>query len=400
MAITIVSTPDKFTPAFNPVVFSLTSTNYAQPNFKYVADVYSGTGSLLASLKYQPQVIGTDPVVIDVSRVLYELVSSEYLQLNSTQSPNIIIPSGPAISDYSVQFGEQYDNVIYANLSSYSGYIYNAGINNLRFAFYNSALFLNKKFLTQFTRQTVRKRDSAMISMLQSDTTAITGFVLTIYNGAGTNIFNTTISNPYTSLSDRTNRLLHLNIGFDYLYARLAFSAAVYNTAAYYTIQTAGGIAFRMDLYSRCERFPGKRLHFLNELGGFDSFNFMLDTKRKQTVERKSYERQAANIKTAYNSTTHKFEAVTRNFDTKYTEKLSVTSDFLYDYESQLLSELMSSSLSYVEDDAVQYGGTGTVLIPANVTTLEYEIKKTSVDKLFTAEIDIELTTGNYRQVV
>src|SRR3954464_6622214 len=207
MAITIVSTPDKFTPAFNPVVFSLTSTNYAQPNFKYVADVYSGTGSLLASLKYQPQVIGTDPVVIDVSRVLYELVSSEYLQLNSTQSPNIIIPSGPAISDYSVQFGEQYDNVIYANLSSYSGYIYNAGINNLRFAFYNSALFLNKKFLTQFTRQTVRKRDSAMISMLQSDTTAITGFVLTIYNGAGANIFNTTISNPYTSLSDRTNRL-------------------------------------------------------------------------------------------------------------------------------------------------------------------------------------------------
>jgi len=400
MAITIVSTPDKFTPAFNPVVFSLTSTNYAQPNFKYVADVYSGTGSLLASLKYQPQVIGTDPVVIDVSRVLYELVSSEYLQLNSTQSPNIIIPSGPAISDYSVQFGEQYDNVIYANLSSYSGYIYNAGINNLRFAFYNSALFLNKKFLTQFTRQTVRKRDSAMISMLQSDTTAITGFVLTIYNGAGANIFNTTISNPYTSLSDRTNRLLHLNIGFDYLYARLAFSATVYNTAAYYTIQTAGGIAFRMDLYSRCERFPGKRLHFLNELGGFDSFNFMLDTKRKQTVERKSYERQAANIKTAYNSTTHKFEAVTRNFDTKYTEKLSVTSDFLYDYESQLLSELMSSSLSYVEDDAVQYGGTGTVLIPANVTTLEYEIKKTSVDKLFTAEIDIELTTDNYRQVI
>jgi hypothetical protein len=290
--------------------------------------------------------------------------------------------------------------VVYANLTSYSGYVFNAGINNLRFAFYNSADYLNKKFLTQFNRQSVRKKDSAMLSILQSDTTALTGFTLTVYNMAGVNIFSTVIANPYTSLSDRTNRLLHLHIGFDYLYTRLAFSGTVYSTAAYYTIQTAGGTLFRMDLNSRCEKFPGKRLHFLNEMGGFDSFNFLMDTKRRQATERKTYQRQPSNIKTGYNATTHKFEAITRNFDTKYTEKLSVTSDFLYDHESKLLSELLTTPLAYIEDDGSLYGGTGTVLIPANVTTLEYEIKKTVVDKLFTSDLEIELTTDNYRQVI
>lgn len=400
MAITIISSPDKFTPAFNPVVFSITSTNYAQPDFKFVADVYNGSGVLLASLKYQPQVVGTDPVVIDVSRILQELVSSDYLKLNSTVSPSIVTTSGAAISDYSVQFGEQYSDTVYANLASYSGYVFNGAINNLRFAFYDDATYLNKRFLTRFNRQTSRKRDSVMISMLQSDSSAITDFGLAIYDNAGSSIYSTTISNPLTSLSADNNRLLHLHVGFDYLYSVLGFGSTIYNNASYYTIVTTDGTLFRVDLYSQCERFPGVRLHFLNELGGFDSFNFMLDTKVSQTAQRKAYLRQAANKRTGYDSDTRRFEVLSRNYHSSYREKVKAISDYLTDTESQLLTELLSSPLVYIEADAAQYGGTGIILIPVNITTMDYEVKKSRVDKLFNLELDMEYSLDNYRQVV
>jgi len=398
--ITIQSTPDKFTPAFNPVVFSITSDNYAQPDFKFVADVYSGSGTLLASLKYQPQVVGTDPVTIDVSRILHELVASDYLKLNSVVNPSIVTTSGAAISDYSVQFGEQYNDTVYANLASYSGYVFNGGVNNLRFAFYDDATYLNKQFLTRFSRQVARKRDSIMVSMLQSDTTAITGFGLAIFDVTGSSLYTTTISNTFTSLSSTSSRLLHLHIGFDYLYDVLAFSSTVYNNAAYYTITTTGGTSFRIDLYSQCERFPGIRLHFLNELGGFDSFNFMLDTKGSQTAERKQYLRQAANRRTGYDATNRRFEVLNRNYYSTYKEKVKAISDYLTDTESQLLGELLTSPLVYMEVDASQYGGTGTVLIPMNITTMDYEVKKSRVDKLFNLELDMEYSTENIRQVV
>lgn len=400
MAIAIVSSPDKFSPTYNPVVFSLTTDNYAQPNFKFVADVYNGSGILMTSLKYQAQVVGTDPVIIDISKILFELVDSDYLYLNTTQSPDIVNTAGAGVASYSVQFGEQYSNMVHANLVSYSGYVFNAGLNNLRFPFYASSDYLNKKFLTRFNRQTVRKRDSAMISMLQSDSTAITAFTLTIFNMAGTQLYTTDIANTFTSLSNTAHRLLHLNVGFDYLYGLLSFSSTIYNSAAYYNINTTSGAIFRFDLYSRCERFPGMRLHFLNELGGWDSFNFMLDNKPKQTTERKSYQRQAINVRTGYDAASKKFEAIVRNFDTKYSEHITASSDYLYDIESELLADLLSASLVYQEADATKYGGTGTILIPVNITTLEYEIKKTRVDKLFTLDIDLELTTENRKQVI
>jgi len=254
--------------------------------------------------------------------------------------------------------------------------------------------------LTRFARQVARKRDSVVMSVLQSDTAAITGFDLKIYSLSGSVLFSTTISNPYTSLSAANNRLLHLHIGFDYLYSRLAFNSTIYNNAAYYTIQPTGGSICQIDLYSLCERFPGTRLHFLNELGGFDSFNFMLDTKLTQTTERKTYLRQAANKATGYDSVNKRFEVLTRNYYSTYTEKKKLISDYLSDTEAQLLADLLRSPLVYMETDAGQLGGAGNILIPITLTTLEYEIKKARTDKVFNLELDVEIGFENVVQVI
>lgn len=398
--LTIVSQPQKFTPVFNPVQFALTSDNYAQPDFKFVADVYDGSGNLLGSLKYQPQVIGTDPVDFDIKDLLKELVSADYCKLNTVVSPDIITTSGGAVASYSVQFGEQYGGTTYANLTSVSGYIFNGAINYIRYAFYDQDTYLNEKYLTYFTRQTVRKRDSAMLSVLQSELAAITGFIFTVYNTAGAAIYSTTIDNPHTSLAATDNRLLHVHCGFDYLQQVLGFSASIYNTAAYYTMAPAGGTSMRFDLFSRCERFPGVRLYFLNELGGFDAFNFMLPDSKKVTPDFKSYKRQPVDRQTGYDSINKRFETIERNFASSYTESLKLASDYLTDEEAVRLTELMTSPLIYRELDVTEYGGDGLVLVPVQLTTKEYTIKKTRLDKLFNLELDVDLTHVNYRQGV
>jgi hypothetical protein len=398
--ITIQQSPAKFTPAFNPVYFRISSSNYAQPDFKYVADVYSDSGQLLASLKYQPQVSGNQPIDIDVSRMLQELVAANYCKLNEVATPDIVVPGAGAIAGYSVQFGEQYNNVVHANLISFSGYVFNAAMNNKRFAFYDQGAWINKRFLTNFPRQIVRKADSMILSILQSDTVVISSFAFQVFDGSGTSLYSANISNPYTSLAATSNRALHLHCGFSYLQARLGFPLSVYNNAAYYTIAPPGGSAMRVDLYSRCERFQGIRLYFLNEHGGFDSFNFMLIHRYSYTTEKQSYQRQPENKRTGYDAVNKRFEALTRNYATKYREQIQMVSDYLTDAESKLLGELMYSPLVYMQIDADEYWGTGTALIPVNIKTEQYTVKRTRVDKMFNVEMEIELTHDNYMQTI
>lgn len=398
MAITINASPDKFTPVFNPVVYTISSDNYAQPSFKFVVDVYSGS-QLLGTLKLQPQVNGSEPVQVDVNGLLQELISSNYCQLNYTKT-DIVNTSAGAIASYRVEFGEQYNNVVYANLNSASGFVFNGAMNHYRFPFYGQATYLNTRFLSYLDRQVVRKKDSVILSILQADDAAIASFSLVIRNAAGSSLYNATISNPYNSLSIANNRLLHLHCGFDFLFAELGFSTSVYNNAAYYEITPAGGTAHRIDLYSQCERFPGRRLYFLNEMGGFDGFNFMLTDRHSQKTTRETYMRQPGNRATGYDVTTKRFEALRRAFDTQITEQRKLQSDYLTDAEARQLLELFSSPLIYMEADASDYGGSGNILLPVWITVDNYEVQQTRLDKLFTVEVDVEMTQYSVRQKV
>lgn len=398
MAITIQANPGKYTPAFNPVVFRISSDNYALPDFKFVADIYDGAGSLLATHKFQPNVIGSTPVEIDVNRTVQELVAADYCKFNGVVSPNLVVNSGGAIAGYSVQFGEQYGGVVYSNLNSYSGYVFNGSLTPLHFAYFLPADYLNKKFLTRLARQVVRKKDSAILSILQSDTIALSGFSVEIFNIAGASLYTGTINNPLPSLSATNNRLLHLHCGFDYLYARLAFNSTVYNQAAYYVITTTSGANMRFDLYSQCERFPGVRLYFLNDLGGFDAFNFMLPERITQTNEKKAYLRQPVDKRSAYDAANRRFETTNRNYHVRVMTKHRVASDYLRDTEAELMLQLIPSPVVYMEVDASQYGGTGFDLVPVDVKMTDYSLKKTRLDKLFTVEIDLEIAQQTFRQ--
>ena len=79
MAVSAVVEPNTTTPAYNPVVYWVDSTNKNETGFKYVVDVYDGGGTQIAEYRVAPR-IDDGYGVIDLSRLLSSQVSKD-LQL-------------------------------------------------------------------------------------------------------------------------------------------------------------------------------------------------------------------------------------------------------------------------------------------------------------------------------
>lgn len=103
MAITLIATPQDFTPAYNPCKFIYNSTNKNNEGFRYIFDVYeSGTSNKIAEYRVLPT-FGTGYGEVDLSKLLSSKVSLDFLPGNMTESdtPNTRY-------NYDVKIGEEY----------------------------------------------------------------------------------------------------------------------------------------------------------------------------------------------------------------------------------------------------------------------------------------------------
>lgn len=93
------------TPAYNPVVTSIFSANYAQPGFRYLVDLINlRDSSNIASFKVTPIQDGSG--YIDVSKQLSNLLSVNFQNGGADEDADIT----NSYIDYEIQFGEEYQN--------------------------------------------------------------------------------------------------------------------------------------------------------------------------------------------------------------------------------------------------------------------------------------------------
>ena len=171
------------------------------------------------------------------------------------------------------------------------------------------------------------------------------------------------------------------------------------STVATYTVQILDAafaavsevLNFEIDT---CTRYEVYRLHFENELGGFDSFNFKLRSLRTTQNQKKKYNRADTNLDPT--------GIVYRNQDggtvayyVKTRDKIKLESDYLTNDENTWLKQLIDSTQVYLEftDDKGDKD-----LKPVFVTTSNWTDKEISIDKLFRLTLDIDLGHENYRQ--
>jgi hypothetical protein len=133
-----------------------------------------------------------------------------------------------------------------------------------------------------------------------------------------------------------------------------------------------------------CQKYNPIRLHYLNNLGGFDAFTFTKVSRNFTDIERKMFKKfQPLNYPKTFRAKT--------NYYTKFTDTIQVNSDGLTDAEWIGLKELVLSPIVMME-----YGAT---YIPVNIIETNYEEKQYVNDRQISSlSLTLEYTFDNYRQ--
>ena len=130
MAVSEVVKPESNTPAYNPIIYWVDSTNKNETGFKYVIDVYnSGKVTKIAEYRVAPR-IDDGYGVIDLSKLLQSKVSKDLSLTNTTY-----YDASNSYYEYEVYFGEEYNaSYAYTGFTNSSGYVQLTGFSSHPFA--------------------------------------------------------------------------------------------------------------------------------------------------------------------------------------------------------------------------------------------------------------------------
>ena len=387
MAITIIATPSAFMAAFNQVPYTVSSNLTAQPNFNFIVDVNetSGTNNPLARLKYPVQPSSAQ-LTFDVGNVLQNYVSYDFNNVTGVFGTNT-----NSRLKYFLQFRELYDvsgiptlsGVLASNPTTPSASSYNfAGNGIFDFEDYTSTAYNNLNvsgfgYLSK-AGSTERIESNQEKFLYWFDPNTAVKFIQ--YTGATGNVVTA------VTLTAKEH-LFSIKAG---KYAQDVLIAGGISIIDTYNVSLLGAtnnvLASRtFSLNTECSQYPTVRLHWMNKLGGFDSFNFNKNTINAMDIERKQFK---APLPIGYS----KQDRLKTNYNTTINDKISINSDWITEAESTLLEELATSPVIYLERSATEF-------VAVNITNTSYEIKTFLTDrKMFNVTFDIEYTYSRYRQ--
>ncbi len=192
MALQIYNTPNSYAPAYNQMIFTLSSDNVAQPNFRYIADVYMNGSSDYTRLQCAPNPTNSSGV-FDISGI-----AQNFLSQDADDNTTTFKQCENSIAYYQVQFGEQYGAssgiTNYTNLTNRTGYCFNGIFDPLAFLdFATNTYVLNSsstQFLTDRPTFETRAGEKLILGFMVSAEAVAYNLEIISYYDEGT-IFNT-----------------------------------------------------------------------------------------------------------------------------------------------------------------------------------------------------------------
>jgi len=390
MAITFHTQPQVFTPGSNPVVWTFSSDETAQPNFSYIVEVY-----INAILHSTHQVFQQNGI--------YAKFNASEIARGLLSSP--LITDGTLVTLYSSAFDlvnikvyEQYGTppAIEANATSDSKYVFNAALRhqdfvNWDYLDYNVATtnpLTTISYLTSWPRS--RKylcglNEKIFLGVICNDI----GLKIDVrlYNAANTQIAsslnNTIILSALTVLDASPQTLID----------NTSLTSGDFTTCVYYTVRIkASGIGaypgttevFSIYIDTECQRYPSRRLHWLNKFGVWDSFTFDLVSTDSTKVEGNRYEKEKG-VWDDENYVYPLYQGEATTFSKRAEDTLTLNSDWIKeDVQQWLVRELYESPKVYLESDGN--------FEPVNVTNASYKLKVSRRDGLIQELVEIQRT--------
>lgn len=395
MAIVINSSPDNYSSLHAPLWYVLGSNSTNQTNFKYVCEVFVG-GNLVATLKSFPQPV-TGKGIFNVAPVIRNYWASYF-------KPDIVTPSAFSYTgsdiyvDFEIRFGEEYGGTTYLNLVSSTKRAYNYIQNYLYTP--SSPMYLTPlEYETQYQGNFITSRDIAniyfnkerlqtgylFISFLSDaeNTTKVHSIDVSVWNGSTTtNYTGANVSFKDFALLDISPRAINDYLG----------TTAISSTTLYYDvkIKIAGVLKNTARVYLSCTQNDVVTLHYLNSLGGYDTFDFTKVNRQTRNIEKSSFE----SIEWGYKDGV--FDGSMNRANT-YGVMYGGTNQFVT--RQRLSYKLISDWLSYVDYLAIKdligspevYLERGNFFLPVQISTNTWTEKKRYADKNYNLELDIEI---------
>lgn len=428
-SISILNDLNAFTPVYNRMEICVNETDAptkALTGYRYLFDVYIEG---VSSPAYKRFSVAPDPVsstgygVVDIGRYCESAVYNTLAQYNATAAvmTGANANGTASIIKVTVKYGYSYYlagvyTVVADTVVGSTKYAWNGSLDNQ--TFYNQITLntFKDKFLLNTTNGTVgqfltdNKTNYVSIAnlgwthILTDQPTQIDRIKVVTYDSVGAIIQTAVKVNP-SSQALTVSRMLIVPTSPESLNNMTgAFISGaqplITSSVASYTVQIIEGAATAISelLYFTIAepcRYTQRRLHFLNRLGSFDCFNFNLRSQGKRDVVRKGYKYDKYPIVTA---------GISRGFTetqqvtsyVKTQDTMTLRSNFITEGENTWLKQLIESPEIYLEE----LDGVGDY----NFTTVESIVgtswmeKETSIDKLFTFDVEIKFSQVNYRQ--
>jgi hypothetical protein len=285
MAITVNSTPEAYPSAHDDLWFVTTSTNIAQPNFKFVYDVYINS-VLVARVKQFPDPT-TSKGVFNAAGIVRSYLTSGF-KPNATNT--LLAYNGTDIYiSYQIQYGEEYGGTTYTNLinATYQAYNFYNPIFRDPSASYFSSRLSNWLTFRDITKVECGYTEPFYISWVNPYPSNLDMAIsIRVINESGG-----TVGTPVSTTLISFQNYILLNISPSAI--NNFFGTTVINSNAYgyavkflYSSTSSNEIIITLACSAK---FTPTILTFQNSLGGYESFGFRLVNKEVRNYERQEY---------------------------------------------------------------------------------------------------------------
>ena len=390
MAITINSSPDNYSSLHAPLWFVVGSNNTNQTNFKYVCEVYVD-GNVVATLKSFPQPVNSKGI-FNVAPIVRNYWASYF-------KPDVVTPSAFSYTGSDVyvtmeiKFGEEYGGTTYLNLATSTKRAYNYVQDYLYTP--TSPMYLTPlEYETQYQGNFISNRDYANIyfnkERLQTgylflsflsdaeNTTKSHSIDVSVWNGSTTNYTGTGVSFKDFALLDISPRAINDYLG----------TTAISSTTIYYDVKVkiAGVLKSTARVYLSCTQNDVVTLHYLNAVGGYDTFDFTAVNRQTRNIEKSSFESVEWEYSSNYMNRANTYGVMyggSNQFATRQRLSYRLISDWLSYIDYLAIKELIASPQVYLER--------GNFFLPVEIGTNTWSEKKRYADKNYNLELDIEI---------
>jgi hypothetical protein len=427
----------------NDVSFTMTSSEYAQPNFKYIVNITDNNTS--NQYKFYISQNAVNSGVFNAKTIFNQLVKNSIVYdgtdnvVLQSSAPNLTTDNN--VNTFTIELYEGYDvgGAFTEDISVAVTYnlmcVYGSGKQNFIVMGTNDtrplALSQNYDDEIGFDKETLAHR-LHLPTLLQSETinwryisrTNVNGQTDSAYDIHGWIADNNTFVNTnylYNNIDHFTfdlyddnqtlldsfdipmtfgaGSLLFLPTGLKnlvnggYVDDATADNTAFYVYAGYDASDEQVTTKYGYYLSDDCKYNP-VHVYWLNQMGGWDSYSFIKRNERSIDVERKRYKTYQGDFNTA--TVTEPY--ATKNYTRELTERepivntfINLTSDWLCESEFKYLKDLFISKSVWMVDDNVD----GYSIVPVVVSDSNYLMKRERNSKKYNQTLRLQVASNN-----